>query len=85
MQPFELTSGLYLIYRDIALLKYTAITLYLSCALGDKETKSDLVILYFCIRMSLDFVRKHNMKLIHPVAMFSPAVTTSILKLWHIT
>jgi len=45
MQPLEFTSGLYLFYRDTDLPKYAAVILYLSCALGDKETKSDLVLL----------------------------------------
>lgn len=57
MQPLEFTCGLYLFYREIFLLKYTAIILYLSCALGDKETKSDLVILqflYVCHLISLE-------------------------------
>lgn len=76
MQPLEFTSGLYLFYRDIVLLKYAAIILYLSHALGDKETRLNLVILYFA---SLDFTMKSNMKLVLPVAVFSPAVTTSIL------
>lgn len=44
MQPVEFASGFYLFYSEAFLLKYTAVILYLSYALGDKETKSALVI-----------------------------------------
>lgn len=85
LQPVEFASGFHLFCSEAFLLKCAAVILHLSYALGDKESKSALVILWFPTRMSLDFIRKCNMKLISSVAMFSPEVTASMLKLWQIT